>query len=151
MNRELLIQKINTFQYELDFDKLIKGYVFLFFTLLLLNLYYVYNFYPSKMTDVNYQKDVIFNKIPIYIGFFYLIIFQVIENNRWWIVFPICIYYLCTPINNAALGFSPFVSSEFGFSFQFFTFMTFMNPLIMFIATAYVGICVRWQIDEEEV
>ena len=83
MNRELLIQKINTFQYELDFDKLIKGYVFLFFTLLLLNLYYVYNFYPSKMADVNYQKDVIFNKIPIYIGFFYLIIFQVIENNRW--------------------------------------------------------------------
>lgn len=140
--------KINSFQNNLNIDKVMKWYGILFFALLFMNLYYVYKFYPSTFSSIGYKKEIIFYQVPIYIGFFYLLIFQVIENKRWWIVYPICIYYLCILINNAASWKSPFVSSEFGFSFQFLTFMAFMKPVIMSIVTAYVGICVWWKNNE---
>ena len=62
-------------------------------------------------------------------------------------IHPICIYYISIVIDNAASWRGPFVSSEYGFSFQFHTFVAFMNPVIMFLATAYIGICVWWQKD----
>jgi len=147
MRNELLTKKINAFQYSLDLDKLIKWYGTLFLVLLFMNLYYVNKFYPTLLTSISYQKDILLYKIPLYIGFFYLIIFQVIEKKRWWIIYPICIYYLSIVIDNAASWRGPFVSSELGFSYQFHTFMAFMTPVILFLATAYIGICV-WLKDE---
>jgi len=137
--------KINSFQNNLNIDKVMKWYGALFFALLFMNLYYVYKFFPSLLSSINYKKEIILYKIPLYISFFYLLYFQVIEKKRWWIIYPICIYYICIVIDNAASWRSPFVSSEFGFGFQFFSFMAFMNPVIMFLATAYIGICVWWK------
>ena len=148
MRNELLTKKINAFQYSLDIDKLMKWYGVIFFVLLFMNIYYVYKFYPSFFFSISYKKEVILYKVPLYISFFYLLYLQVIEKKRWWIIYPICIYYISIVINNAASWRGLFVSSEFGLSYQFHTFMAFMSPIIMFLATAYIGICVWWKDDD---
>jgi hypothetical protein len=140
--------KIDQFQNALNVDRLIQLYLYLFLAILLYQVFFYYTFYPFIIFKKYYQFSFLTKKFPLIIGLIYLMIFHVAEKKQWWITIPITVMFMVIAIDDAASGkFNLLYNGYLSGKTAWMTFFMFVSPLLMVLATAYVGISVWWQKD----
>jgi len=78
-------------------------------------------------------------------------IFHVADKKQWWITIPIAVMFMIIAIDDAASGkFNLLYNGYLSGKAAWMTFFMFISPLLMFVATAYIGISVWWQKDYDE-
>ena len=96
----------------------------------------------------HYQLSLLTKKLPLIIGLIYLMIFHVAEKKQWWITIPIAVMFMVISIDDTASGkFNLLYNGYLSGKTAWMTFFMFVSPLLMFVATTYVGISVWWQKD----
>ena len=140
--------KFDEFQNSLNLDKLIQLYLYIFLLFLGYQFFYYYTFYPSIIFNKSFQLSLLTKKLPLVIGLIYLMIFHVLEKKQWWITILIAVTFITISIDDVASGkFNFLLNGLLTGKAAWMTFFMFVNPLLMVVASAYVGISVWWQKD----
>jgi hypothetical protein len=136
------------FPNSIDLDKLSKYYCYFFLCIIFYQLFYYYTFYPSIIFNKVYQLNLLTKKLPLVIGLIYLMIFHVGERKQWVITIFISIFFLTYTIDDIVTKKPNFLfSGLLSGKTAYMTALLFVCPILMALATAFVGMCVWRQKD----
>ena len=142
------IEKISNFQHSLNLDKAVNFYCYFFLIILLYQLFYYQYFYPSLLANPSFQLGLLTKKLPLVIGLIYIAIFHVGGRKQWWISIPISLLFLAYTLDDAITGKMNYLfSGRLTGKTAVMTSLMFMCPILMSLATAFLGMCVLRQKD----
>ena len=142
------LEKINKLQASINLDKAINNYCYFFLSLLLYQLFYYYYFYPSLLANQFFQLGLLTKKLPLVIGVIYLAIFHVVGKKQWWITIPISLLFLTFTLDAIVTGKMNYLfAGKLSGKTALMTSLMFMCPILMSLATAFLGMCVWRQKD----
>ena len=140
------LKRIGSYLYDSDLEKLVNFYCYFFLSILFYQLFYYHHFYPSLLANQLFQLGLLTKKLPLVIGLVYLIIFHVGGRKQWWITIPISILFLAYALDDVITGKMNYLfTGKLSGKTALMTAVMFMCPILMSLATAFLGMCVRRQ------
>ena len=133
-------KRLASYLYDSDLEKLASVYCYFFLSILLYQLFYYYYFYSSLLANQFFQLGLLTKKLPLVIGVIYLAIFHVVGRKQWWITIPISLLFLAYALDDVITG-------KLSGKTALMTCLMFMCPIMMSLATAFLGMCVWRQKD----
>ena len=146
--KKFLNKIIADFPNSIDLDKLSKYYCYFFLCIIFYQLFYYYTFYPSIIFSKVYQLNLLTKKLPLVIGVIYLAIFHVVGRKQWWITIPISLLFLAFILDAIVTGKMNYLfAGKLSGKTALMTSVMFMCPILMSLATSFLGMCVWRQKD----
>lgn len=137
-----------TYLYDSDLEKLVNVYCYFFLSVLLYQLFYYYYFYPSLLANQFFQLGLLTKKLPLVVGVIYLAIFHIGERKQWWITILISLLFLAFALDAILTGKMNYLfTGKLSGKTALMTSLMFMCPILMSLATAFLGVCVWRQKD----
>ena len=137
-----------SYLYDSDLEKLVNVYCYFFLSLLLYQLFFYYHFYPSLLANQFFQLGLLTKKLPLVIGVIYLAIFHIGGRKQWWITIPISLLFLAYALDAIVTGKMNYLfAGKLSGKTALMTAVMFMCPILMSLATAFLGMCVWRQKD----
>ena len=141
-------KRLASYLYDSDLEKLASVYCYFFLSILLYQLFYYYYFYSSLLANQFFQLGLLTKKLPLVIGVIYLAIFHVVGRKQWWITIPISLLFLAYALDDVITGKMNYLfSGRLSGKTAVMTSLMFVCPIMMSLATAFLGMCVWRQKD----